>query len=637
MNSMRYFQFRKLNIFVPLVLIILIFTIIPLIFLSSETSEAASITTVSIILDDKSNILDTKLENSTTFRGNISVFTTSTKVIVVNLRAELTKEHKDWTVVIEPLTLYFDMSDKKGFKVTFNVPDYTIAGHYSATIRGAYHFEGEEGDDSVADQVYVTIPQFNTISFTPSDNTAPYLYLDESDELQYKFFINNEGNIKDTLTLELLNTPELLADDWGISITSPFKLPLRQELNAFMSYEVTLYITPPQIKIPFETTIQFQLSSEEAPDLIENFDLYIYLESGRFILVPGGKTLVILKPLDFPITTISNDEAASFEVEARCFVKDTRISINPVIYSQAASEGRDRFDFDSGQYWSETRIQIKITPEDVYLKVGDKVTFTIELIGRNETERPTNFLERLVLKADGENVVSNQLAFEFIYISDSKKDTEGFFIGSGVQILAVSTVAIASVIVAFVGGTEFGRYSFLCLFIPLFTKIHKDKILDHFTRGRIYEFIRSHPGTHFSELKRELKLTNGGLAYHLFTLEREELVRSFRSGKLKLFYTYEFGIPKEPGRQFSELEAIILQIVDENPGISQSEVGEMILNRNHRTVSHNIKQLSREGYIRLEKDGRVNNCFIDLSQLNRSDTEPAKEADVKKSSIMYRM
>jgi predicted transcriptional regulator len=617
-------------------LILTAFFVFPFVFSLPIPAEGASITTVSILIDEKTKVMDLQSDNKTLFSGNISVFTTSTNVIIVKLRAYFSTDQYDWSSELEPEIMYFDQTAKKGFKVRISVPPFTSGGHHPVTIAGEWKFEDEDAWDSVSDEVFVTIPQFNSISIEPTDSMLPYLELDKSSELYYNFYIRNDGNVKDSLTIDLINEPELLAIDWNVRF-NPFKFPFQQDINEFAAYEINLSISPPSLNIPFETSVNFQLSSEDVPELQETFQFYIYSEQDRFLIVPGGRSLVILTPLDSPVKTITNDEVVEFKVEARCYVRDAAVSLKPLVYSQYASSERTGFDFISKEYWEDPGIEVEVQPQNELLRAGTREEFSIKLKGNNETSESKKFFTVLFIDTEGSTIVGNRLAYEFIYVSDGEKDAFRIMGFSSMQIIAISSVSIMALIAGLVGSTEFGRYGFLALFIPLFTKLHKDKILDHFTRGRIYEYIRSHPGAHFSELKRELKLTNGGLAYHLYTLEREELIRAIRAGKLKLFYTRDFGIPKEPGRQFTELESLILDIIDSNPGITQREVGELILNRNHRTVSHNIKQLSREGYVRLEKEGRSNNCFLDFSQLQRGEGDDKKDSDGKKSSVSYRM
>jgi predicted transcriptional regulator len=606
-------------------LIVTIFLALPLTLVLSSDDASAAITTITIKVEDKNLIVDFDSSNSTTYKGSVEVITTSLEPIMIDLRASYQDTLVNVEVEFKPQTMVFDINSKQNFDMKITLPEHTFAGHHYIEIGGLWKQESDEKWSQLEDLlVYVTVAQYFGISFEPMPEMTPYYELDRSEELKYKFLIKNEGNGDDTMDLDLLNEFELVNKNWQIDYN-----PFQFELSAFQSKLVELSLIPPSTNIPFETEIEFQLTSERYSELLKLLNVFVYAENGRYIITSGLSPLIILRPLDLTVGQLSTGDTVTVQVEARCFVDDARFSLNHDLYSQLTTPGLSGFDFQAGGVLRESGIEITISPSQIYLEPGQSDIFTIEITGMNDSKKERTYFEHLRLKVSGDNSRSNVISYEFLFISE-KRDAEPFFVMSApMQVVAVSSIVIFGIIAGIAGGTEFGKYSFLMLFIPLYTKLHKDKVLDHFTRGRIYEYIRHHPGAHFSELKRELKLTNGGLAYHLYTLEREELVRSFRFGKLKMFYTYEFGIPKEPGRQFSELEATILQIIDENPGISQREVGEMILNRNHRTVSHNIKQLARDGYLKLEKEGRSNNCFIDFSSLSRPEPE-ASDGDLKK-------
>lgn len=89
-------------------------------------------------------------------------------------------------------------------------------------------------------------------------------------------------------------------------------------------------------------------------------------------------------------------------------------------------------------------------------------------------------------------------------------------------------------------GTEIVRYKFLTLlFIPLYTRIKKEEVLDHFVRGQIYGVIKSKPGIHYSEIMRQIGIGNGTLSYHLHMLEKQGFIKSINDGRLKHFIQLE--------------------------------------------------------------------------------------------------
>ena len=152
-----------------------------------------------------------------------------------------------------------------------------------------------------------------------------------------------------------------------------------------------------------------------------------------------------------------------------------------------------------------------------------------------------------------------------------------------------------------IGGTDIGRYKFFTLMIPLFTRIKKPKVLDHFERGRIYEHIRKNPGDSYSSIRRTLNLKNGALAHHLRVLETHEYIVSKRDGMFKRFYPRGMKIPEG---QHKSIQQNILEMIMSNPKISQKAISER-LGVDRSTVNYHVKILMAMGVIRSEKEGRV--------------------------------
>ena len=160
------------------------------------------------------------------------------------------------------------------------------------------------------------------------------------------------------------------------------------------------------------------------------------------------------------------------------------------------------------------------------------------------------------------------------------------------------------------GKMEFTRHGLLALFFfPLYSFIHEENALDHFTRGRIYQCVKDNPGTYYSRIKKELGLNNGVLSYHLQTLTRVELIKSKRHGTRKLFFITGTPIPEEITSKLNFMETAIRQMVFERPGITRKEIGEKFPEKSRRTIAHYVKKLSRKDYIYLVKEGRQSKCY----------------------------
>ncbi|MEE9340758.1 MAG: winged helix-turn-helix transcriptional regulator [Thermoplasmata archaeon] len=166
--------------------------------------------------------------------------------------------------------------------------------------------------------------------------------------------------------------------------------------------------------------------------------------------------------------------------------------------------------------------------------------------------------------------------------------------------LPLGVLALASAL--FVTLTEVGRYGFLSLLVPLYVRLSRSQVLDHFVRGQIYEYIKLNPGDHYSSIRRELSLSNGLLAYHLSVLEKQNFVKSQREGKLKRFYPVDMTIPRKKGVRLSDLQVKMLRRIDKNPSITQGQLAGL-LGVSRQTVNHNIKLMERAGVLEAERDG----------------------------------
>jgi predicted transcriptional regulator len=124
-------------------------------------------------------------------------------------------------------------------------------------------------------------------------------------------------------------------------------------------------------------------------------------------------------------------------------------------------------------------------------------------------------------------------------------------------------------------------------------------------RTQIFEFIRTHPGSHLREIKRELNLSMGVIQYHLYGLEREQEIISRRRGLHKRFYaTHVFG-----ERQLEILDVLsqeterdILLFLIQNPNATQKELTEYV-KISAASISWHIRRLSDAGLVDSKHDG----------------------------------
>jgi predicted transcriptional regulator len=161
--------------------------------------------------------------------------------------------------------------------------------------------------------------------------------------------------------------------------------------------------------------------------------------------------------------------------------------------------------------------------------------------------------------------------------------------------------------------TETGKYKLLALLafsFPLFTRINKDDVLDHFVRGEIYGYIKANPGVHYNQIIQDLEIKNGSLSYHLHIMEKSNIIKSRIEGyRYRAFYPTDMKFPDIERNRLTELQLNIMDIIRKNKGINQKEISKR-LNEKHQTISYNIKILYQAGLIDVNKKGRKTSCYI---------------------------
>jgi outer membrane protein assembly factor BamB/DNA-binding MarR family transcriptional regulator len=161
--------------------------------------------------------------------------------------------------------------------------------------------------------------------------------------------------------------------------------------------------------------------------------------------------------------------------------------------------------------------------------------------------------------------------------------------------------------------TDFGKYRFFTLFIvPLYVRLKRDEVLDNYTRGKIHGYIIANPGDNYNSIRDALELSNGIVAHHLHTLEREGLVQSMRDGMYRRFFPANAKLPPEDEGHFN-IQKRIVAVIRDNPGISQKEIA-LKVGVSSPTVNYHVSVLSTARMIRIEKFGRRTRCFVLESQ-----------------------
>ena len=170
-----------------------------------------------------------------------------------------------------------------------------------------------------------------------------------------------------------------------------------------------------------------------------------------------------------------------------------------------------------------------------------------------------------------------------------------------VIVLFIATATSASLAAAF--AVERSRYGLLSVFLPLYSRLSKDKVLESYSRGRVYQYVELNPGAHFNGIRTALEMNNGALVYHLEVLQREGLLRSRTDGMYRRFYTPGTRSPPVLENGTSEAQLRVLKAIQEMPGITQKELAR-VLGLRQSTLAYQVDRLAGMGYIAGEKRGR---------------------------------
>jgi predicted transcriptional regulator len=153
---------------------------------------------------------------------------------------------------------------------------------------------------------------------------------------------------------------------------------------------------------------------------------------------------------------------------------------------------------------------------------------------------------------------------------------------------------------------ESARLRLRLLLLSLFSRLERDRVLDHGLRERIFESIRREPGLHYGGLRRALGVPAGTLAHHLVVLERQELVRSARDGFRKRYYPR--GRADWGPAPLDAIQRSIIDLVRARPGIHQRAIASQ-LGVSKQVVHYHVGRLSSTGRLLVEREGRLTHCY----------------------------
>ena len=255
----------------------------------------------------------------------------------------------------------------------------------------------------------------------------------------------------------------------------------------------------------------------------------------------------------------------------------------------------------------------KVSSKPVSLISGEEMTIIFNWSARPSTQK----IRAILVPPEGSEETDNDdndmtEPINVIPVKSGSGDPDGEGEGGKIEtstaVVAAGGGAIVLTSLLLFINTEYVRYPLFASLFPLYSKLKPEHLLSNRLRKRIYVYVQNNPGEHFRAILVNLNLTNGTLAHHLYTLEKENLIRSQRDGLYRRFYPAGYHID-EDRVSLSPIQKKIVELIQVKPGLSQKEISEE-LSVSNSTVNYNIKALKEKGQIVVKKSGKSTYIYI---------------------------
>ena len=159
-------------------------------------------------------------------------------------------------------------------------------------------------------------------------------------------------------------------------------------------------------------------------------------------------------------------------------------------------------------------------------------------------------------------------------------------------------------------------------FVPVLSgckRMGRSNALANLNRERLYDFIKSCPGTCFSEIIKKTRLNRGTVRYHMEVLETENMIESYKAnGKIRYFQnssTYEEKDKAVIAALRNDMDRkIILEILNGQCSTNETLVKKMGISAS--TISWHIGRLREQGIVRADTEGQYTTYSINSDYLN---------------------
>jgi predicted transcriptional regulator len=160
---------------------------------------------------------------------------------------------------------------------------------------------------------------------------------------------------------------------------------------------------------------------------------------------------------------------------------------------------------------------------------------------------------------------------------------------------------------------EFLRRSFWIPFAVMWARLSHGDILDHKKRGMVVGYLAANPAANFAAIRADLKMAMGTLTYHLWVLEKEGEIKSWRDGRFRRYAPHGHRVAEMQPR-LTDIELLLLQRIRGTSGLTQKELAKDV-GVSQPAVSYHINRMAALGVLRVERRGRGKRYMADLGDL----------------------
>ena len=174
-------------------------------------------------------------------------------------------------------------------------------------------------------------------------------------------------------------------------------------------------------------------------------------------------------------------------------------------------------------------------------------------------------------------------------------------------LVALASAAAVASVAAGPGAFDWERVRRFGFAALLYTRIAKDRLLDHARRETLLGAIRDRPGMTLSDVAESTGIPRNTATYHLNRLEKEGMVTSARQGRARLYFVVGGDARKAQADAFAALRhdngRALALAVGASPGVDQQALCAK-LGLQPSLVHWHADRLLAAGVLRKEREGR---------------------------------